>query len=80
MTATIKQMELAQIGVLIAMVVALGAFYVTGVAAVAPIIVGERITVALMAAGPDAFQWAGSLVPFPTGPPTSPERTACWRA
>ncbi len=30
MTATIKQMELAQIGVLIAMVVALGAFYVTG--------------------------------------------------
>ena len=41
------------------------------VAAVAHVIVSERVIIALLAAGPDAFQWAGSLVPFSTGPPTS---------
>ena len=42
------------------------------VAAVAHVIVSERI--ALLAAGLDAFQWVGSLVPFPTGPPTSTDK------
>ena len=35
----------------------------------APVIASERIVVALLAASPDTFQWAGSLIPFPTGPP-----------
>ena len=44
------------------------------VAAVAHVIVSERVIIALLAAGPDAFQWAGSLVPFSTGPPTSTDK------
>ena len=44
------------------------------VAAVAHVIVSERVIIALLAAGPDAVQWAGSLVPFSTGPPTSTDK------
>jgi hypothetical protein len=32
-------------------------------------IASERIVIALLAANPDTFQWVGSLLPFPTGPP-----------